>query len=527
MWEDKHGLLQLINQFHLLPTTQGTLRKMQSRILLPITGPKGDSTMSAWGMLGIGFLHPSVVSYISAFQHVTVAANNIPFLISSISSSNISGLDRAFASLIQEHLAQAAQGASVRLDNQSRQKFLQLPIFPTRVPIPDPKGGRKPSRREVGPAAGTLIYMCVGDSCPVPIPGDHTTFFDVVPRSGVLGTIIDITGMKRALDEVGVLEMAIDRLATQPIPILDALLDRIIRRLADLSDSARRKLHDVPFVPVVGRTGRIAPSEVIDPRSKLASLYEGEPGKLPSGRWAKEPYLSLLSSHGYFRREVTAEIVDERITYLATTWSAADHPHIFAKARKFLGLLDESWQYIHPPFNIANNLTKPWMPIQKDSPLAAPSQSRDKGETIYLFDLVLSAVNGRVHNEALRRSLGWDSVPTRVLQDQLQRALTHAENRLYRLHAIITELSRRTLTDEEIESLKATVSNHPWVPVQEEPPVIVETRHALLRSESTLRGRFKVVPRSLLKGRGIIFFQQMGCTERSADFTLYPESHLT
>jgi hypothetical protein len=329
------------------------------------------------------------------------------------------------------------------------------------------------------------------------------------------------------LDEVGVLEMAIDRLATQPLPILDALLDRIIRRLADLSDSARRKLHDVPFVPVVGQTSRIAPSQVIDPRSKLASLYEGEPGKLPSGRWAKEPYLSLLSSHGYFRREVTADIVGERITYLATTWSAVDHLQIFAKARKFLGLLDESWQHIHPPFNIANNLTKPWMPIKKDSPLAAPSQSRDKGETIYLFDLVLSAVNGRVHNEALRRSLGWDSVPTRVLQDQLQRALTHAENRLYRLHAIITELSRRTLTDEEIESLKATVSSHPWVPVQEEPPVIVETRHALLRSESTLRGRFKVVPRSLLKGRGIIFFQKMGCTERSADFTLYSESHLT
>ncbi|KAF7363912.1 hypothetical protein MSAN_01049300 [Mycena sanguinolenta] len=381
-WEDKRELLQLVNRFHLLPTTRGTLRKMESRVLLPISGPKAkaNTTMIAWGTLGVGFLHHNVVPYASAFPSATVTANDISFLISSISSQSISSLDRKSALLIQEHLLDSmSSGASLRLDNQNQRTFLQLPIFPTRVAIPDSRGGKKLSRRELGSASGNLIYMRVDDSCPVPISRDHITFFDVVPRSGALGTLIDPTGVKKALDELGVLEMAVDQLAVQPEPILDALLVRIIHRLSDLSEPARRKLQNVPFVPVIGQANRIPPSRVIDPRSKLASLYEGEPGKLPGGRCGTEPYLSLLTSHGFFRREMTNEIVTERITYLATPWPAADYPRIFDKARKFLVLLDESWPNIQPPLTITWALAKPWMPIRKETSLVAPITSRDKG----------------------------------------------------------------------------------------------------------------------------------------------------
>ncbi|KAF7364084.1 hypothetical protein MSAN_01067200 [Mycena sanguinolenta] len=483
-WEDKRGLLQLVNHFHLLPTTRGTLRKMKSRVLLPISGPNAKITMTAWHILGIGFLHHTVVPYASAFQSFTVAANDIPFLISSISSQNISSLDSdpQSALLIQEHLLDSMGAGPFQLDSRNHHTFLQLPIFPTRVAISDPRGGRKSSRRQVGAASGTLIYMRVDDSCPVPIVRDQNTFFDVLPRSGALGTLINPTGMKKALDELGVLEMAIDQLAAQPEPVLDALLTRIIHRLSDLSESARRKLQDVPFVPVFGQTNRIPPSQVIDPRSKLASLYEGEPGKLPGGRCGTEPYLSLLISHGFFKREMTGEIVTERITYLATQWPAADYPRIFDKARKFLVLLDESWPNIQPALSITWNLAKPWMPIRKDSSLATPLTSRDKEGRPFLFDLVLFPVDGRIHNTALRRFLGWDSIATHILHDQLQRALNHTRHRPIRLHTLITEFSRRALSDKELESLKDIVSNRPWIPIRDEPPEIAETRHALLVS---------------------------------------------
>ncbi|KAJ6502042.1 hypothetical protein C8R45DRAFT_1070605 [Mycena sanguinolenta] len=526
-WEDKPGLLQLVNHFHLLPTTRGTLRKMESRVLLPISGPKANKTMIAWDILGIGFLHPTVVPYAPAFRSVTVTANNIPFLISSISSQNIPRLDQKSALLIQEHVLDSMGAGPFPLDDRNQHTFLQLPIFPTRVAIPDPRGGKKLSRREVGSASETLVFMRVDDSCPVPMGRDQITFFDVLPRSGALGTLINPTGMKKALDELGVLEMAIDQLAAQPEPVLDVLLTRIIHRLSDLSESARRKLQDVPFVPVVGQTNRILPSRVIDPRSKLASLYEGEPGKLPGGRCGTEPYLSLLTSHGFFKREMTGEIVTERITYLATQWPAADYPRIFDKAQKFLVLLDESWRNIQPDLSITRALAKPWMPIRKDSSLAAPATSRDKEGKPFLFDLVLFPVDGRIHNTALRRALGWDSIPTRVLQDQLQRALNHTQHRPDRLHALITELSRRALSDEELKSLKDTVSDLPWIPIRDDPPEIAETRHALLLSESSLRGRFRPVPRSLLTQQGKIFLQKMGCTASPCLETLLAELEST
>ncbi|KAJ6531185.1 hypothetical protein B0H19DRAFT_1190702 [Mycena capillaripes] len=531
-WEDKRALLLLVNGFHLLPTAHGTLRKMESRIILPIPGPNGANIMAAWGVLGVGFLHPNIVPYASAFSDLTVAANDITFLISLISSQAIPCLGSTPALLIQDHLVQSlvSRGSPLRLDARNQQKFLQLPIFPIRVAIPDPKGGKKFSRREVGPACGTLIYMRVDESCPVPMTRDDTTFFDVAQKSSVLGTIINPAGMRKALDELGVLEMAIDQLVVQPASILDALLTRIIHRLSDLSPSATSKLHHVPFVPVIGSTQRIPPSQVIDPRSELASLYEGEAGKLPSGHWGNEPYLSLLTSHGFFKKQLTADIVTERITYLTKRWPEKEYPRIFTKAQIFLGLLDKSWPSIQAIPGVANSLevTKPWMPIRKDLALAAPVNCRDKGDLPYLFDLVFSIVNGRILNQGLRRSLGWDGIPTHVLRNQLQSALTHTENRPIRLLKLITEFSRRspTLSSEEIDTLKRTVSDQPWVPIREQPPVIVETRHALLRLESTLRGRFRTVPRSLLEahsGHGTMFLQKMGCTESPCLETLLTE----
>ncbi|KAJ7685634.1 hypothetical protein DFH06DRAFT_1075187 [Mycena polygramma] len=528
-WEDKHGLLPVAKHFHLLATANGTLRKMESCILRRITGPKGDRTMKAWNILGVHFLHPSIAQYDSAFSQFSIAPSDITFLISSVSSPAISGLDSDSALFIQDHLVQSLGSRNPpRLDPQNLQKFIQLPIFPTRIPIPKPKGRKNLSRRVVGTASGSLIYLRVYDSCPVPIT--HATFFDVGPKSGILGTLIDPARIRKALDELGVLEMSVDHLAAQPTPILDALLSRIIHRLSDLSPLARTKLQHVPFVSVVGSTERVAPSKVIDPRSELASLYRDEPGKLPSGEWAKDPHLSLLTSHGFFQREVTAEIVAERITFLGRHWSEDKYAWIFSKAQIFLGLLDRSWPSIQHVSGITSSLqsNKPWMPVRQDTALAAPVTCRDKGDRrdhTYLFDLVLSVVDVRVQHEALRKSLGWDTIPMHILQDQLGRALTHAKNRPYRLHALIKEFSRRSqnLSEADIDDLKRTVSDQPWIPVREQPPEIVETRHALLRAESSLRGRFKTVPRSLLDGQGSIFLQQMGCTESPSFETLLTE----
>ncbi|KAJ6531640.1 hypothetical protein DFH09DRAFT_1044441 [Mycena vulgaris] len=522
---DKSELLLLIKQFHLLPTAQGTLRKMDSRILLPIPGMNGSRTMNAWGILGVRFLHPNTVPFSSAFRSLAVDPGNIPFLISSISSQRVADLDAPSASLIQSHLVQSLRtqtGNSIRLDTPNHLKFLQAAHFSdSNLP--------KLSQRGTGAASGTLIFMRVGDDCPVPATPNHTTFFDVTPSSGVLGTILDAAGVKKALDELGVLEMAVDHLKAQPLDVLDALISRMIPRLLDLSASAKRKLQSVPFVTALGSTNRIPPAQIVDPRSELASLYSGEPGKLPSGRWSQEPSLSSLTSQGFFQRELTADILSERIAYLARSWPEDENPRLFAKARILLRLLDESrsWASIQHVFGIARCLQEKWLPIRADTVLVAPAECRDRREKPFLFDLCLSVVDAEVHDGPLRRALGWNGIPMPVLQDQLHRTLTHPTNRATRLHALITEYSRRfklgQLVDEDIESLERVVAGHPWVPVER--THIVETKYALLRS-SRLGGRFKTVPGSLLEahgGHGALFLRQMGCAESPCLETLMTE----
>ncbi|KAJ7633010.1 hypothetical protein FB45DRAFT_832425 [Roridomyces roridus] len=523
---DKDGLLGLVKQFHLLPTAQGTLRKMESRVVLPIPeGLNGSRTMTAWATLGVRFLHPDLAPYSSAFCDFAATHTDVSFLIRSISPDRVSGLQKASALLIQSHLIQSlrsATGKAVRVDDENRQTFLSLPIFPTRVPR-SKSNGTKRSERVIGPASGSLIYTSVDDACPVPIvPG--TTFFDAsqTSPSRILATIFDAAGVKKSLDELGVLEMSITHLAAQSLPCLDMLLDRIIPRLADLSPNAKNNLQDVPFVSVVGSSKRMPPMQVVDPRSELAPLYHGEPGKLPSGQWAGESRLNQLSSHGFLLRNLTAEIAEERISYLSGTWGPDDHPRIFEKAKLFLRLLDKAWS---PSFD-ALSLAKNWLPIRPKMPLATPAGSRDSVGTAYLFDLVLHPVNGRVENETLRMSLGWDCVTTRILQDQFSCALTHLKNRGLRLHALIAEFSSRPLSGEEINSLKATAGNLPWIPVGKDE--IIQTEHALLERSNLLNyGRFRFTPQSLQdapsKGKGAVFLQRMGCTTSPSLETLLTE----
>ncbi|KAJ6618898.1 hypothetical protein B0H10DRAFT_2028426 [Mycena sp. CBHHK59/15] len=527
-WEDKSKILPLINEFHLLPSTQRTLRKIRSRIILPIGGPKGNITMAAWHRLGVCFLHPSIASYSSAFKALTVSPDDIVFLVDSISTDLISGLDLKSASLIQDHivLSVKAHGAP-KIDSQRRQEFIHkfklLPIFPTRVAVNNPRGA-KLSQRGVGTASGDLIYMRVGDYCPLPLTPDKSTFIDITPSSGILGTIIDPDRIKKALDELGVLEMAINHLSVQPLQILDALLTRIILRLSDLSQAAKIKLNLVPFVSVEGSSTRYPPTQVVDPRSELARVYQGEPGIILTGRWKEEPYLSLLTMHGYFLKELTPEIVKERVSYLSRSWSQDERQRIFSKAKIFLSLLDKDWRSVQQSTDISQFLAAKWLPIRGTSELAAPYECRpgDKAETIFLFDLVLSVVDGEIKDQNLRNALNWTDLPMRILQDQLRLSLSHRRDRATRLHALIKEFSRlsESLSAQDIETLRSIVSDHPWIPITQKD--ILETKHALLEP-SNLGGSFKTVPRSLLEGEGRIFLGKMGCTESPCFETLLTE----
>ncbi|KAJ7461554.1 hypothetical protein FB451DRAFT_1371271 [Mycena latifolia] len=537
-WPGAKDLLPLIEQLHLLPTVQGPLCKMCSRIALPIGGRPGNrlETTQAWTAIGVDFLHPKVLPYQTAFRDYTVPADDIAFLVDAIRPHLIPHLDANSVRLIQNHVVQVVStlDGSGKRDLASRSafitKFSQLPIFPIRVVVHDEAHENQWSEISLSDACGPLVFVRVSDHFPVPLLSDQK-MFDIGHSSGILGTLLDPTGYNKPLDEVGVLEMAIGHLQFQPRENFEALLARIIRRLPDLSSAAKVQLHSLPFVPVRDSSEKIPPNQVIDPGSELLELYRGEPGKLPDLLWGEE-YLPLLRPHGFFLQKLTPEIVTERITYLSGSWTEADFPATFIKAQWFAMLLNKHWGLIGQDINISDRLTAKWLPIKDCARLAAPCESRDNLKSnSYLFDLVLTVVDVKIYNPTLREALGWADIPVRVLRSQFRKALIDHFHRAARLYILIKEFSRRLrqLSADDITDLRSAVSDHPsWIPESRSGPKIVETKYALLRP-STLSGpgsRFHTIPEDLLDSQGRLFLHQMGCSDSPCLETLLSELEL-
>ncbi|KAJ6531217.1 hypothetical protein B0H19DRAFT_1384430, partial [Mycena capillaripes] len=523
-WPDKGNLLKLIAQFYLLPTAQGTLRQMHRRVSLPV---EDSHTMSAWIKLGVNFLHPHFIPYQLAFRDAVVPAHDIAFLVDNIASESIPSLNEDSARLIQTHITRylSALPDSSKNGLAKRDVFVHLPIFPIRVPARDTNEHRLSELTLVN-ASVPLVYIRSDDSCPVPlIPG--RSLFDISAMSGILRDVLDPNGNSRVLDEVGVLEMAIDHLDDQPSNNREALVTRIIRRLPDLSPQAKLRLQSVPFVPVAGSSEKLPPNQVIDPESQLASIYRGEPGKLPDDLWAGAgEHFAMLTSQGFLLRQVTPEIAVERITYLSG--GTAD-PSIFSKAKMFLLLLDKHWDSIGQSTDLAKYQEWKWLLTKSKNSftLSAPKESWDKSGSSYLFDLVLDVVvDVKIHNERLRNALGWTKLPMEVLLSQFREALNFADCRAARLTSLIKEFTHRfsELSAEDFRILKSVVSERPWVPIS--PVTIAETKYALIQPSSRLRGRFKSVPQDLLDGNGRRFLTEMGCLDKPNLDTLLAELEL-
>ncbi|KAJ7024298.1 hypothetical protein C8F04DRAFT_1239748 [Mycena alexandri] len=530
-WKYKADLLKRIDQLHLLPTSRGPLRQLRSRVPLPVEGPP---TLQAWSMLGAQFLHPDFIPYQSAFQHAVVQSDDVAFLVDTISPDLIPTLDKDSAQLIQTHIVRCLSSLKKSLaDNPVRRgmlmrNFIQLPIFPTRV-VDDE---HDLSALHLHNASKRLVYIRCDNDYPVPAIPD-LTFFDVAADGGALRDII--TSDRQVLSQVGVLEMAIDYLDAQAPRNYNALLTRIIQHLPILSGPAKTKLQSVAFISVIGASGKVPPNQVIDPGSELEIIFNGEHGKLPDVPWGTD-YLAMLTSQGFFLRELTPDIVSERIRYFSAGSRLADDTSsgIFVKAKWFLMLLDKRWDSISQTTNIAEHLSAKWLPTLGSSALGAPNGSRDHKYSQYLFDLVLPMVDVTIRNERLRTALGWGEIPISVLMSQLRKALVQPAHRLARLTSLIKEFSRRfsDLSATDLDSLKHTVSGHRWVPVSRDTDIIVETKYALLQSPNNSTSRFsptsqfKGVMKELLDGNGRAFLTVMGCLEKPCLDTLFAELKL-
>lgn len=502
--------LPAIERFHLLPTATKTLRKVQSRILLPTDISRED--IRVLSQIGARFLHPSVTVSPSSFlvlQAIGERADDLGAVLRHI-SPNTPTMTSGVALKVRQHLLKCLQSCKVppSISSGLLHVFRQLPIFPTLVPNSD--SGKVDT--VTASALGELIFVKAKD-CPLP-QRPTITYVDVSSQTKALALVINPKAIKNAFDEIKILESAIPVLENQPLPLLDSLISRIIPRVLDLSKQSLQKLKNSRFVPAQGSSDRFTPNRIIDPSSELEQLYFAEPGKFPDSPFHSQPLLSVMQSPGFFQKSLTPDLVLERIKYISTT------PDSWSKAELLLRMLDKYWG---TSLSLPLPPDEAWLPVAKRI-LCRADQCRDNMDR-YLFDFVLQVVNMKLTSSELRASLGWaKDIPFQVLRSQFQLTLNQESlsKRGERLMALIKYMAslhaKGNMSSNDIENLKddidkMNIQNIGWIPVG--PDEFTSTRHTVLFAEFEDVGPFRKLPRSLLKLEEVVnFLSCIGCTEQ-------------
>ncbi|KAJ7578054.1 hypothetical protein C8J56DRAFT_1031317 [Mycena floridula] len=500
-------------RFHLLPTQSRTLRTLDSRLLLPIQDD-GDA-MKAWESLGVPFLHHSIPVQSGISLGFGVSADNIPFLLDHLKTDRIPSLTRKSSTSLRKYLirifqSNAASNVKHSWTQQQVSRYIRLPIFSQRKPnLPQTM-----SRCVDGVAIDDLqpVYVNVSDDQPVPsIEG--TILLDVSKGSRVLVSPIPLTSKgpstSKGLDELGVLRLAAKHLDTQSPENLDALISRFLPRLSDMPELVET-LRQTRFVPIANSRERFKPAELVDPSSMLRELYAGELDKFPDNNFSTL-HLSTMKSHRLFLDKLTAEVITERVRYIAAAPDRKD------KAMILLRLLDTHWK---DDFAAVTALaTEPWLPavISKRPPLTQQraTQCRDQIDAD-LFNLVLPVVSAKLDNLGLRRAMGWSGpIPFDVIRQQFVKLLGSTPVDGNKAMNVITRLSQlfgdQTISPEDVGLLRQSVEGRRWIPISR--THLEDTQHGLL-TKTSLSRIFHTVPDKLRSGRPRDFLVQMGCLER-------------
>lgn len=357
-----------------------------------------------------------------------------------------------------------------RLSSAQLDTLRQLPIFPLLSP-----GRQEAPESDLRCSAITSeTYIAESSVTIIPVLPGHR-FIPVSSARSLLGT----TSANQALSEVEVLEKAIADWDSQIAQGIDGLLiDRIMRRLGDLSEDAREKVKNLAVVTVDPQDSTIQrpPVQVIDPTSSVSQLFEATDLVLPSGDFldsSPKRYLQQLRTFGLIQTQLNHSIVTERIKFITT--ASTPFARKEALALRLLGLLDEYCRST-PLKNLlpqSNTLDRPWLPAA--GRFYRPAECQDsQPNQVALCDLVRPLVPYIVQSEDLRRALGWGKISFEVVQEQLlevisgrKRSLLQTE-RVTRLNFLLIDLGNRFALGEistgDLQGLTEDIGDQEWVP---------------------------------------------------------------
>ena len=505
---------------YLLPTTSGRLQRASDRVVhFPETA---SSVASAWEKLGVSLLHPGVSSRATVllakegFIETPETPNFIPSLLQNADPAlQHRVVDDDFDSIRRSlHSTIIRQCLSPTLTIDQKKVLEQLSIFSIRD-----AGGEGPS--VLKSINGIRIQIGVSADFPLPIQHPPVIYVDLGdPYTNALIQMLDPINTMGILD---LLCIAVDHWHLQSLDLQDRFIDLILANWRKLPHVTREKLENLPFVTANGTQCRVPPKNLIHPFAPITPLFEGEIGRIPIGRFAAAPLVTMLRSLGFLPDSLDQKMVQDRLHYFCKPPS--EDQKIFDKAKIFVRLLGRQWDdEFNNDIRLHRNL--PWLPQAPPSILCSPSNSRDEHQDAHsdpvFYDFVLTVLPRgcvSISNRDFRSALGWsDQVSTDTLVRQIfgTIALPQSEDRYKRLNKLIMYMSLLhndgRLSSEDLTSIRSEVYGHSWIPTYGSNTETVVTENALFSGD--LKPPFRHV--RLMECYS--FFMAMGCTKRLVRF---------
>ena len=529
-WHEAGSLLGSgrLGDMHLLPVRSTganlQLRRFKNKTIDPrMVDPELQQALLA---LHIPIMHPSIgVERLGRLSsYLLVSTHDIIWILEELSRRNNFNLGLVERKTLHSHFSRHAPSYRQPFTANQLKTLRQLPIFPL---LPVGEKERDESKLDYGCALpGSSVFV---DSSVTIIPKvQGLAFIEIAAARALLGhkTKLTVSG------ELNVLETAVDHWAQQSKDVERHLVDRLIRRLNDLSTTVHSKVRTLPFVtvgpaPIPTRK----PAEVVDSEASIAALYSNDDHVLPWGLFSDNKpggYLHQLRTYSLIQTRLSSSIIAERITSFVDPATPINRKS--TQALHLLRLLDASspsrtsssrLTHDFPPF--PPQIQDPWIPIGEE--FYKPSECQDSREKeALLCDYVKPFVPYVVSSEHLRGVLGWDKVENPIVLQQLLAVVRDeprflvktSKSRVERISLILIELARRfsrsEFSEQDIEMLLEDMGDQEWVPTTADTVVVPQRATLQAVNIGTL---FSQVRYSLRREDNVRkFLLQLGISDR-------------
>lgn len=517
-WSQREQAFDGLKFLPILPEEGGNFAQLSSALFdTTRVDDRLRAILSHFGLRFLDHTFPDAPRALLTQRGVVKDPGDVALLLLHLQAQRSQGVDNLDIIALAQHIMRCLASSLTSLTNLQRNSLRQLPIFPVLSPFTSPDTSQKhPMFTNVTSRSKLLIFDV--DQAHI-LKEKGTNLLPVLSNVTFIArrhAAIEFSMLVSKADpsttnviaELDVISRAVSNLPTQRKIFQVAFLRKIASHSHQLCSELLESLQKTAFVP--SHTGQlIAPQDVVDPKTDIASLFSKEDSRFPRLLGPDDCHIvDSLRTLRLLRTTLTDEIIRDRLDVIERS------PLLMRScAEKLLKYLDHSRYNCS---NLRSELGRCWLPTDKG--LKKPSDCRDGSANRALFDHVLGVLDvvTEVKSPSLRVALRWDiPLPLNVIQDQLSRILESKKDDTFnRCFVILAELGCRVkeLTPEVIECLRDITACHQWIPTTDS-SLCIPSR-VLLTEERPLPGFCKVHSQLLLLEGVREVLSQMGCLER-------------